>query len=156
MAKPGPPERMTAKATTRALPIAAQIQKPAEGRWRCSHAPTAAVASGSTPTITLACTASTWRIATEVSRGNPKTTPADVMASGSQSSRLGSGARVATRKTADSTAATTARPSAMNTPDICGASGVPTARRVIGSVSAKMVTPSAPSQRPLVSCAFIR
>ena len=43
----------------------------------------------------------------------------------------------------------------MNTPDICGASGVPTASRVIGNVSAKIVTPSAPSQSPLVSCGFI-
>ena len=76
------------------------------------------------------------------SRGKPNTTPAEVMASGNQSSRRGSGARVASRKSADSMAATTARPKAMKTPDICGASGVPTASRVMGNVSAKMVTPS--------------
>ena len=29
-----------------------------------------------TPTMTLACTASTWRMATEVSSGKPNTTPA--------------------------------------------------------------------------------
>ena len=81
------PERSTAKATTSALPSAAQAQKPAEGRCRCSQAPTAAVASGSTPMITLACTASTWRMAIEDSSGKPNTTPPEVMASGSQSSR---------------------------------------------------------------------
>ena len=84
-------------------------------------------------------------MATEVNSGKPNTTPAEVMVSGHQSSRRGQGARVASRNATDSAAATTARPSAMNTPDICGASGVPTASRVMGSVSAKMVTPSKPS-----------
>ena len=45
----------------------------------------AAVASGSTPMITLACTASTWRMATDVNSGKPNTTPADVSASGHRS-----------------------------------------------------------------------
>ena len=135
---------------TSPLPKAAHSQNPVDGRWRCSQAPTAAVASGKTPTMTLACTASTWRIATEVNKGNPNTTPPEVMASGNQSSRRGNGARVSTSRIVDKPAATTARPSAMKTPDICGASGVPTASRVIGSVKAKMVTPSRPSHSPLL------
>jgi hypothetical protein len=102
-----------AKATTSALPNAAHNQKPGEGRCRCKNAPTAAVANGSTPTITLACTASTYRMATEVNNGKPNTTPPAVMASGTQSCRRGSGARVASRNAADSAAATTARPKAM-------------------------------------------
>ena len=51
-------------------------------------------------------------------------------------------------------------PVAMNTLLICGASGVPTARRVMGSVSAKIATPSAPSSRPRAAstgwCAIFR
>eukprot|EP01036_Dinobryon_divergens_P011880 gene11880-15993_t len=93
-----------------ALPAAAHNQKPTDGRWRCSKAPTAAVASGNTPTITLACMASTWRMATEVSSGKPNTTPPAVMASGSQSARAGQGARVKNNSAADNTAATVARP----------------------------------------------
>ena len=148
MARRAVPDFRMANATTSAVPVAAQNQKPADGRWRCSHAPTAAVASGSTPTITLACTASTWRIAMEVHSGKPNTTPPATKARGRHWSRRGKGALVASRNTADSRPATTARPSAMNTPDICGASGVPTARRVMGRVSAKMATPSRPSHRP--------
>jgi hypothetical protein len=150
------PDRISANATTSALPRAANSQKPVEGRCRCSSAPTSAVASGSTPTITLACTASTWRIATEVKSGKPNTTPADVSMRGHHSSRRGRGARVATRNTADSAAATTARPSATKTPAISGASGVPTARRVMGKVSAKIATPRNPSHRPLRSAGVIR
>ena len=44
---------------TSKLPSAAHNQKPGDGRCRCSSAPVAAVASGSTPMITLACTACT-------------------------------------------------------------------------------------------------
>ena len=148
MARRGEPERSSAKATTSAVPVAAQTQKPADGRWRCSHAPTAAVAKGSTPTITLACTASTWRMAMEVHSGKPNTTPIATRASGFQWARCGKGALVTSRKIADKPPATTARPSAIKTPDICGASGVPTARRVMGKVNAKMTTPSRPSHRP--------
>jgi hypothetical protein len=43
----------------------------------------------------------------------------------------------------------------MKTPDICGASGVPTASRVIGSVTEKITMPSRPSQRPLVIWAWV-
>lgn len=150
------PECSSAKAMTSAVPASAQIQNSIEGRCRCSHAPTAAVASGRMPTITLACTAPTWRMAVDVSSGNPNTTPAEVIASGTQSLRRGNGARVAARNAADSRPAIAARPSAMNAPDICGASAGPTARRVMGSVSAKIATPSAPSQRPLRSSGFRR
>jgi hypothetical protein len=92
-------------------------------------------------------------MAIEVKSGKPNTTPPAVMASGHQSSRRGKGARVASKNTADKPAATTARPSAIKMPDICGASAVPTARRVIGSVTEKITMPSRPSQRPLVMCA---
>ena len=54
MVNPVAPDLMMANVMTSAVPVAAQIQNPSDGRWLCSHAPTAAVASGSTPTITLA------------------------------------------------------------------------------------------------------
>ena len=92
-------------------------------------------------------------MATEVSSGNPNTTPPAVMARGPQWRRSGKGARVTSKKAADSAAATTARPSAMKTPDICGASGVPTASRVMGSVAEKITMPSRPSQSPLLMLA---
>jgi hypothetical protein len=47
--------------------------------------------------MTLACTASTWRMATEENSGKPNTTPPAV-ARGHQSPRRGRGARVASRK----------------------------------------------------------
>ena len=51
--------------------------------------------------LTLACTASTWRIAIDVNSGKPKTTPADVIASACQSRPRGSGARVAPTRLED-------------------------------------------------------
>ena len=144
------PERNTANTITSALPKAAHSQNPIDGRWRCSSAPTTAVANGSTPTITLACMASTWRMAIDVNSGNPNTMPPAVIANGNQSRRAGNGARVISSKAADRPPASTARPMAINRPDICGASGVPTARRVMGSVTEKMTMPSNPSQRPLL------
>ena len=92
------PDLSTAKAITRALPSAAQAQKPQDGRCRCAHAPTSAVASGSTPRITLACTASTCRIAIEVHSGNPNTAPAAMAKISGQSPGAGFGARVKARK----------------------------------------------------------
>ncbi len=96
--------------------------------------------------MTLACTASTWRMAIEVNSGKPNTTPAAVTAISGQSPRAGRGARVNASRNRLNSAARAARPMAMNTPDISGASAVPTARRVMGRVAAKMVTPSRPSR----------
>ena len=90
-------------------------------------------------------------MAMEVSSGKPNTTPSAVRASAGQSLRAGQGARCASSSSADSTPASAARPMATNTPDMPGASGVPTASRVIGSVTAKMATPSKPSARPRTS-----
>ena len=91
--KPLCPERSNANATTSAVPKAAHNQNPADGRCRCNSAPTTAVASGNTPTITLACTASTCRMAIEVNSGKPNTTPSATTPSRIQSARLGQGAR---------------------------------------------------------------
>ena len=65
--------------------------------------------------------------------------------------RWGAGERVASRKIADSTPASAARPSVTNHGESCGASCVPVARRVIGSVTAKKATPSTPSHMPRAS-----
>ena len=50
-----------------------------------------------------------------------------------------------------STPASAARPQVTNQGDICGASTVPVAKRVMGKVSPKMNTPRSPSQRPRFS-----
>ena len=71
--------------------------------------------------------------------------------------RCGRGERVASRKIADSTPASAARPSVTNQGESCGAACVPVASRVIGSVTAKKATPSTPSHMPSVSSLiFIR
>ena len=74
-AKPAWPERSNAKLTTKAVPVTAQTQNPRDGRWRFITAASAAVARGSTPVMTLAWEASTYRMAREVKRGKPNTTP---------------------------------------------------------------------------------
>ena len=51
----------------------------------------------------------------------------------------------------DSTPASAARPSVTNQGESCGASAVPVASRVIGSVTANIATPSTPSHMPRVS-----
>ena len=147
---PAVPERHSANAMTKALPKLAQTQKPLDGRCRCAHAPKAAVLRGSTPSNTLACTASTCRMAMEVNSGKPNTAPAAVAPIRGQSLRAGRGAFWTFSNSTLSRPATAARPMAMNRPGSCGSATEPVAKRVMGSVSEKITTPSKPRPRPQV------
>jgi hypothetical protein len=72
-------------------------QKPREGRWCSTSAPTAAVASGISPVMTEACIASTRRTARPSNSGQPSTLPAADSASIGQCCRRGHGAREISR-----------------------------------------------------------
>jgi len=74
--------------------------------------------------------------------------PKSAIARGLRWAGVGKGEWVMSKTITDKTPASAARPKVTNHGDICGASGVPTARRVMGSVSAKMMTPRMPSHSP--------
>ena len=86
-----------AKASTRAQPSTAQVQKPSDGRWRSTSAATTAVPSGSTPVTTAACMASTWRSARARKSGKPTTVPSALTNRSLACAMAGRGARVSPR-----------------------------------------------------------
>ncbi|MCY1241586.1 hypothetical protein D9M72_544940 [compost metagenome] len=137
----------------------AQSQKPSRARWCSTQAATAAVTSGSSAVTTAAWLAVTTRSAKASRSGKPMQLPSTAMPSGFHWCAAGRGERVTSRKMADSTPASAARPSVTNHGDSCGASCVPVASRVIGSVMANSATPTTPSHMPSVSslrASFIR
>ncbi len=140
--------RIHANTTTSALPSTAQAQNAGRARWCSAQAATAAVASGSSARITAACVAVTLRSAQASSSGKPMTLPAIDSDSARHCAPVGQGERAMSRKAADNSPAHAARPAVTKAGDSWGSAAVPVASRVAGSVMAKQVTPSTPSQKP--------
>ena len=148
---PAPCARSQANSITSALPATAQAQKAGRARCPIISATATAVASGPSAMMTAACVAVTLRSASASSTGKPITLPATASPSRRQCARCGQAARVSSRNAADSSPASAARPAVTKAGESCGAASVPVARRVAGSVMAKISTPSTPSQKPASS-----
>ena len=128
-----------AKVMTAADPAMAQTQKASEGRSPANTTLIMAVASGNAPSTTPPCEAGTVCMAMAERVGKPNTTPAATTSSVFTSLDDGHGWRVNSSKGPATAAAATVRPNDRNSGFISS-----TARRVKGSVRAKMATPMTP------------